>query len=448
MRTGEGSGARPRAEAARIVDAVVNRGRSLDALLTQADERVAARDRGLLRMLSYGVLRSYFRLAAQADARLRRPLARRDRTIHALLLVGLYQLTDTRVGEHAAVAATVEAARLLGRPRLAPLVNAVLRGFLRDGKPSPETSDRTVMFDHPAWLIDRLAADWPDQWEAILAANNEQAPMWLRVNARRTDACRYLELLAGRRGVAPEAVGALLAGADQAIRLAEPSAVDDLPGFAEGLVSVQDAAAQLAAPWLLVGGGSRILDACAAPGGKTAHLLELAAPDAALTAVEIDPERAASIRDNLARLGLGATVLSGDASKPEEWWENGAFDRVLVDAPCSATGVIRRHPDIKHLRRERDVDALAGLQSAILDALWPLLAPGGRLLYVTCSLLRQENDAVVEGFVRRQADARPQDMLPNNNIRALMCPTSLGFQILPGTAGLDGFYFACLEKRS
>ena len=209
----------------------------------------------------------------------------------------------------------------------------------------------------------------------------------------------------------------VLSGFIHAIRLAKPVPVAELPGFADGDVSVQDAAAQIAAPWLLMGGGSRILDACAAPGGKTGHLLELASPDSVLTAIELDPERLASIHENLERLRLDATVLAADASKPKEWWDGQPFDRILLDAPCSASGVIRRHPDIKLLRRASDIEALAGLQTRLLDALWPLLAPSGRLLYVTCSVLAAENDAVVGDFLARHSDAREDRVLPNYNIR-------------------------------
>ncbi|MGH8166659.1 MAG: 16S rRNA (cytosine(967)-C(5))-methyltransferase RsmB, partial [Woeseiaceae bacterium] len=243
---------------------------------------------------------------------------------------------------------------------------------------------------------------------------------------------------------------ATLAGFDQAVRLAEPEAVAGLPGFEAGLVSVQDAAAQLAAPWLLAGGARRVLDACAAPGGKTGHLLELmdGPGDASLTALDADPRRLALVGDNLARLGFTATLSAADASRPEEWWDGEPFDRILLDAPCTATGVIRRHPDIKLLRREADASNNARLQLALLEALWPLLAPGGRLLYVTCSVLAEENDAVVTEFLRRCPSADEDQVLPNYNIRDLMHRKACGFQILPGDRDLDGFYFAALRKRA
>lgn len=443
-------GAWIRANAAEVVDAVVNHGRSLNAAIVTGKAKLAPADRSLLRALSYGTLRFYWRLRAQVSSYLNRPLKSRDSVIDALLLIGLFQLTDTRISHHAAVSLTAEGARLLRRPKLVPLVNAVLRNFLRDDAPMPEPHDEQVQFNHPSWLIDCIRQDWPDDWQQILAANNDRAPMWLRVNSRHMTATQYLEDLAGACSAEhPDAAtGTLVPGLDQAICLAHPWSVDDLPGFRDGHVSVQDGAAQVAAPWLLADGGNLVLDACAAPGGKTGHLLELTGSGAVLTAVESDAERAGQIEDNLQRLGLEATVRVADASKQNEWWDGELFDRILLDAPCSASGVIRRHPDIKHLRRASDLAAMAQLQRDLLDALWPLLAKGGRLLYVTCSVLRQENDAVIEHFKSRHEDVSEANVLPNNNIRDLMVATQQGFQILPGTRNVDGFYFACLERDS
>ena len=432
---------RLRATAARVVDSVVGGGRSLDAAYLRHETDVAPGDRPLLRLLCYGTIRRHFRIRSWLGVLLDRPLARRDRLVDALLAVGLFQLTDTRIPDHAAVAATVDAARSLGRAKLAGLVNAVLRRFLREDLAETPPAGDEARFNHPRWLIAAIAADWPDDWRDILRANDERAPMWLRVNPRRCDLATYLDRLAAA-GIEAET----LPGLAQAVRLASPCPVTSLPGFAEGGVSVQDGAAQLAAPWLLDSVRGRVLDACAAPGGKSAHLLELGGDDVDLTCIDIDAGRAAAIRDNLARLGLTATVSVGDASKP-----NGsptALDGILLDAPCSASGVIRRHPDIKLLRRESDIGELAGLQRRLLDALWPRLKPGGRLLYVTCSVLAAENDATVSAFLERSPDAREIDVLHNNNIRALMRRKPCGYQVLPGTAGMDGFYFACLEKVS
>jgi 16S rRNA (cytosine967-C5)-methyltransferase len=277
----------------------------------------------------------------------------------------------------------------------------------------------------------------------MLKANNDRAPMWLRTNPRHGSAADYVSRLA-QLDIRAE----LLPAAPQAVRLLEAQPVDALPGFASGHVSVQDAAAQLAAPWLLDGRGGRILDACAAPGGKSAHLKEHGGDRVDLSCIDNDAARLVGVEENLQRLGLAATLLCGDASNPDAWWDGRSFDGILLDAPCSASGVIRRHPDIKHLRRAADVEALGGLQLAMLEALWPLLRPGGRLLYVTCSVLAAENDALVARFLTGRDDVGEVDLLQNNNIRDLMRDKACGQQVLPGTAGLDGFYFACLGKVS
>jgi 16S rRNA (cytosine967-C5)-methyltransferase len=434
------SGARLRADAAKALDAVVREGRSLDAVLTDAVERIREDDRPMLKMLCYGALRNHWRLREQLRALLDRPLKPRDSVIESLLVIGIYQLSATRVPDHAAVSMTVEAARMLRRPKYAGLINAVLRNFVRQkiNERQPLTEEST--FNHPLWLIRQLQADWPAHWQQILEANNDRAPMWLRVNARRMTAEQYL---------AKHAVPASgLTGLPQALRLAKPLAVEELPGFAEGLVSVQDAAAQIAAPWLLQNGGGQILDACAAPGGKTGHLLELLPGTATLTALDDDAVRLRSVGENLARLGLAATLIAGDASNPEAWCGTEKYDRILLDAPCSASGVVRRHPDIKLNRREADIPVMAERQRAMLAALWTVLKPGGRLLYVTCSVLVAENDACIGGFLASHADASENRLLPDNNIRDLMIEKPHGFQVLPGTAGLDGFYFACLDKAS
>jgi 16S rRNA (cytosine967-C5)-methyltransferase len=431
-------GARLRAEAATVLDAVVSDGRSLDRALAQSDVNVSPADRPMIRMLCYGCLRHHWQLRAELDALLDRPLRKRDRIIESLLTIGIFQLSDTRVPDHAAVSATVEAARLLRRPKIAGLINAVLRNFLRNKTRQEEPRDEEAQFNHPQWMIDRIREDWPDHWARILAANNERAPMWLRVNATYGTAAEYQ----ARNAIE----GTLLPGVENALQLDCPRAVEELPGFKAGQVSVQDAAAQLAAPWLLTDGGQRVLDACAAPGGKTGHLLELLGASADLTAIDSDAQRLSGIRENLARLNLGATVLAADASNSGEWWDGTQYDRILVDAPCSATGVIRRHPDIKLLRRESDIVALADLQRRILDSLWPLLKCGGRLLYVTCSVLAAENDGVVAPFLAAHDDAEEDRVLHAYNIRDLMIAKTPGFQVLPGTRGLDGFYFACLNK--
>lgn len=444
--SGDSVGVDVRAQATRVVDAVVRDGRSLDAALVAAEERLPRSEHALLRMLCFGTLRFHWSLCAVLEACLAKPLKRRDRIVHSLLAVGVYQLYETRIAHHAAVSLTVEAARLLKRPALKGLVNGVLRTVLRRPELREAATTEEARFNHPSWFISRLRSDWPEQWQAVLRANNERAPMWLRVNPRRAEPEAYRARVAESLGLPVAETTSVLPGVPQGVCLRQPMPVDALPGFAAGEVSVQDGAAQLAAPWLLADGGRRILDACAAPGGKTAHLLELADSAATLTAIDLNPDRVVQIETNLARLGLLATVSAADASNPSSWWDGEPFDRVLLDAPCSASGVVRRHPDVKHLRRESDIQRLAATQSALLDACWATLAPGGTLLYVTCSVFREENDAVIEGALARHSDMRVKNVLPNNNIHDLMCETVYGFQILPSPDGLDGFFFACLTK--
>ena len=436
------TGAMARAVAAEVIDAVVSGGVSLDAAIAEHEKKLPPNDRSLLRMLSYGVLRNHWRIQEWIGQLVERPLRRRDSVINALLAVGLYQLCDTRIPDHAAVSQTVEAARQLRRPKLAGLLNACLRRFQRDELAASEAADGEAKWNHPSWLIERLRADWPEDAESIMTANNARAPMWLRANAARQSAAEY-----GARLTLAEIEFSLLEGVPDAVRLAEPQAVDDLPGFFDGDASVQDAAAQIPARWLMATQPRRLLDACAAPGGKSGHLLELGGKDVDLVAIDSDAQRLERVRENHARLGVAATIVAGDASKPIEWWDGEPFEAILCDAPCSATGVVRRHPDIKLLRRASDINALSALQGDILDGLWPLLVPGGRLLYVTCSVLAAENDEVVGRFLETHDDALEDAVLPNNNIRDLMRKKAHGYQVLPGTADMDGFFFACLVKK-
>jgi len=439
--SGVKKGARLRATAAQIVDAVVSGGRSLDAAIAEHEVPVAPEDRPLLRLLCYGALRHHWRLQSWVDALLERPLKSRDSVVNALLAIGLYQLNDTRIPDHAVVSQTVEAVRFLRRPKLAPLVNAILRRARRDRIFDAEPSKEPAVHNHPQWMLDVLKTDWPDDWGDIVAANNARAPMWLRANPAHGTAAEYVERLR-----AEDIDCELATAAPQAVRLTEPQPVESLPGFAEGQVSVQDAAAQLAAPWLLDGIEGRVLDACAAPGGKSAGLLELGGDRIDLTCVDKDASRLEAVTANLERLSLDATLIAADASNPNEWWDGSSYNASLPDAPCSASGAIRRHPDIELLRRASDVVELAALQERLLAALWPMLEPGGRLLYVTCSVFAAENDALVAHFLGNTADAEEDRVLQNNNIRDLMRDKACGRQILPGTAGLDGFYFASLTK--
>jgi len=435
-------GGNVRAVSAEIVDAVVSGGQTLDTAITKNEQRVAANDRSLLRMLCYGTLRHHWRLQEWIDQLVSKPLRKQDRVINALLAVGLYQIVEMRIPDHAVVSETVDGARQLRRPKLAGLVNACLRRFVRDDLASKSPASDEARWNHPDWLIRRIRKDWPDDWQTILTANAERAPMWLRANASRNSAEDYRQRLQAD-GLDAE----LLDAVPDAVRLKEPQAVDKLPGFETGDASVQDAAAQIAARWLLQDVQGRVLDACAAPGGKSGHLLEIGGNKLSLVCVDNDESRTLSIAENLARIGRDATIIAADASKPEEWWDGALFDAILLDAPCSASGVIRRHPDIKLLRRESDLAGLAVLQRRLLEALWPVLAPGGRLLYATCSVLSVENDTVTGRFLADHDDAIENDVLPNNNIRDLMRRKACGYQILPGSAGMDGFYYAALQKK-
>jgi 16S rRNA (cytosine967-C5)-methyltransferase len=434
-----------RAAAARAVVAVAARGRTLETALAAERARGAAGPG--VQALAYGTVRWLPELDAVLALLTGPRPARLDPEVRAVALVGLFQLLHARTPAHAAVAETVEAVRRIGQPRAAGLVNAVLRRFQREAEPLLAEARRepAARFAHPAWLIGRLQADWPGRAEAILEAGNAAPPMWLRVNVARIAPADYRARLAA---AGLEARGCEFAPA--ALRLADPVDVAALPGFDAGEVSVQDAAAQLAAPLVAAAPGMRVLDACAAPGGKACHLLESTPGLAELVAVELDPARAGRIRDNLERLGLEARVVVGDAACPADWWDGQPFDRILLDVPCSGTGVIRRHPDIKLLRRESDIAGFAAAQRALLEAAWPLLAPRGRLVYATCSLLRAENEAVVAGFLAAGAgavDATESARLSLDDRLPAGGPGP-GLALPTGAADTDGFYYACLEKQA
>ncbi|MHB8744383.1 MAG: 16S rRNA (cytosine(967)-C(5))-methyltransferase RsmB [Sulfuricaulis sp.] len=429
-----------RALAAKVVAEVIVRTRYLDTALAESQAALArARDAALVQELAYGVLRWFHQLRAVTALFLAKPLKAQDQDVYALLLVGLYQLRHMRVARHAAVTETVAAVAALNKPWAKNLLNACLRSYLREETrvPAAIAADQSATYSHPAWLISEIQRHWPEDWTAILAANNERPPMVLRVNRLRLTRDQYLARLAGA-GLAARAVPVT----ETAVQLDTPVAVNELPGFAHGDVSVQDAGAQLAAVLLDAQPGDRVLDACAAPGGKTGHLHEHTPGLAELVALDVAPARLPQIAQNLARLAQTATTVSGDAAQPSGWWDGRRFARILVDAPCSATGVIRRHPDIKLRRRPEDLSKLITTQARILDGLWPLLQPGGKLLYVTCSILPIENEQRMENFLTHHADAS-EVLLPLNAGRA----KSIGRQILPGEAGLDGFYYACLRKN-
>lgn len=428
---------KPRALAARVLAAVWRGAHLDDALREWLVPDFPARDAALLRELCYGTLRLQPRLEFWLQHLLTRPLRAQDLELQALLLLGLYQLSETRVPPHAAVKETVEACRQLSKPWAVQLTNAVLRRFQREQAQllAELPQHEVARYAHPRWLLERVRHDWPDHWQEILEAGNQRPPLSLRVNRLR---CTRAGLLAelesagiGARNCeySPDGVIAL-----------EPFDVRTQPGFNAGHFSVQDEAAQLAAELLDVHVGMRVLDACAAPGGKTCHLLERC-PDAQVLALDHDAARVERIHENLRRLGLSAEVKVADAGQPQGWWDGRPFERILLDAPCSATGVIRRHPDIKAHRRAAEAYAAAAVQARLLAALWPLLAPGGKLLYVTCSLLFEENAGQMDAFMAGRADARA---LPITAAWGIESPP--GRQTLPGQSQMDGFYYACLQK--
>ncbi len=430
----------PRLTAVRVLAQVLGEGRSLATALPPSLARTADRDRSLVQALCYGTLRWQPHLDALLNRLLERPLKTREHQVRALLLSALYQILHLRAPDYAVVSQTVAAARSLGKPWAAGLANAVLRGFLRrrEALLANLAEDLAAHHAHPAWLLEQLQQDWPQDWEAIAAAANHHPPLTLRVNLTRLDRADYLARLA-----AVGLVAAPVPHAPAAVVLEQPLEVERLPGFAEGLVSVQDAGAQLAAELLDPRPGLAVLDACAAPGGKTGHILERQPKLARVLALDVDANRLARVGDNLRRLGLGAELCAGDGLEPARWWDGRPFDRILLDAPCSATGVIRRHPDIKVLRAATDIPTLAARQQSLLEALWPLLAPSGRLVYATCSVLRAENEAVVGAFLNRHPDAQEQPIAATWG-RAV----SHGRQVLPGEHTMDGFYYACLAKHS
>ncbi|WP_315905646.1 16S rRNA (cytosine(967)-C(5))-methyltransferase RsmB [Vibrio fluvialis] len=423
-----------RAAAAQVLFQVVDKGQSLSMALPAAQQNIRPRDHALLQEICYGALRYLPRLESIANALMDNPLKGKQRVFHHLILVGIYQLSFMRIPAHAAVGETVEGAQDLKGPRLRGLINAVLRNYQRNQEQldAQAVSHNAGKYGHPSWLLKLLQNAYPQQWEAIVEANNSKAPMWLRVNHQHHDRDAYQALLNN------ENIDSIVhSQAEDALKLAAPCDVTKLPGFEKGWVSVQDAAAQLSLHYLQPQDGELILDCCAAPGGKTAHILERT-QGSEVVAIDCDDTRLKRVHDNLKRLNLSAKVVCGDARYPQKWWQGSQFDRILLDAPCSATGVIRRHPDIKWLRRAEDIAALAELQREILDAMWQQLKPGGTLVYATCSITPQENVLQVKDFLARTSDAQLVGSELDNP----------GRQILPGEEDMDGFYYAVLTKQA
>lgn len=426
-----------RAVAATCCYQVVDQGKSLSDVLPKAQQQFDnPADKALLQEICFGVMRQLPLLDFVCQQLMAKPLIKQLRPLQFLIYVGIYQLKFLRVPDHAAIGETVEAARSLKGQSMTKLINGVLRSVQR----KPELFDLTlaptaVQHCHPSWLVQSLQQAYPAQWQAILAANQQKAPLWLRVNTRR---------------ISVEAFAAALSAADiafsqpdprlpQAILLTQPMDVLLLPGYADGWFAVQDLAAQFAAVFLAPQDGERVLDACCAPGGKTAHLLELA-PAAQVLALDKDASRLQRVHDNLQRLGHQAEIQAADAATPKQWWDGQQFDRILLDVPCSATGVIRRHPDIRWLRKAADIAALATLQQQILIQIWPLLKPGGTLLYATCSVLPAENQQQIQQFLAHHPDA--------SAVALGLDITASQWQLLPGEQAADGFFYAKLQKKA
>lgn len=428
----------PRLAAAKALAAVLNGKASLNSSLPTQMDKVEDRDRGFTQDLAFGTARWQPRLSALAAKLLQKPFKAADADVEALLLVGLYQLLYTRVPAHAAIGETVGCADKLKKPWAKALLNAVLRRAQRESEAllAELEHDPVVRTAHPRWLQKSLKAFWPQQWESICAANNAHPPMILRVNRRHHTRDAYLELLTDAGIAATPCVYST-----DGIILEAAADVRSLPGFAEGWISVQDEAAQLAADLLDLAPGQRVLDACCAPGGKTCHILEAEPELAGVVAVDLEAKRLVRVRENLARLGLSAELIAADGRDTATWWDGKPFQRILLDAPCSATGVIRRHPDIKLTRQPDDIAALAVLQGELLDAMWITLEVGGILLYATCSTLPTENTEVIEAFLARTPGARELDLATTAGIKQ-----PHGRQLLAQEGGHDGFYYAKLIK--
>ena len=410
------------------------------SLTTQLAKYKDLDDFSLIQESCYGSCRWFFLLEHILSGLLNKPLKPADLDIKCLLICGLYQLRELEVAEYAVINETVSAAVVMKKPWAKGLVNAVLRNYLRKKANIESTlSDRSlnVFHSHPDWLLAEIEAQWPEQSEQILSGNNQRPPMSLRVNQGLRSRMECLQALESAEKNA-------LAGdyASSAIYLSKPLPVSDIPGFDEGWISVQDEASQLVPGLLQLEPGQRVLDACAAPGGKTCHILESERSLTECVAIDLNSRKLERIRENLQRLGLEATLIEADASDVGAWWDGQQFDRILLDAPCSATGVIRRHPDIKILRKEKDIKSLMLIQQKLLTALWPCLKPGGLLLYTSCSLLRQENEAQIVGFLDSVDNAKYEGIAADWGVEC-----RFGRQLLPGASqSPDGFFFSLLSK--
>ena len=428
-----------RAAAAQVIAQILNGSGSLSSLLPTILPKIAENDRSLLQELCFGCCRYHPQLQAYTEYLLDKPLRAKDSDVQALLLLGLYQLLHTRIPDHAAIGETVEVTRYIKKPWATNLVNGVLRKFQRDSDKITAffSENRAFQSNHPAWMEGSISKSWPEQATHIMAANNQHPPFTLRLNTRNISRSDYLQLLQDT-GVNAKPTPYSPYG----ITLEHACDPRQLPHFAEGWLSVQDEAAQFSGDLLQLSPNLRVLDACCAPGGKTGHLLELE-PSLRVTALDVEERRLQRVRENLARLGVSANILCGDGTRPGDWWDGQLFDRILLDAPCSATGIVRRHPDIKVLRTPEEIDRLGQLQHQLLQSLWPLLKPGGVLLYATCSIMPKENTRVIEAFLTRNPDASCDQLDAD---WGLVQPC--GRQLLPQVDGHDGFYYARLRKAA
>jgi len=436
-----------RKAALNILLSVLKEGQSLSTL-THVTEGLDARDAAFARMISFGVLRFYGQLQALLKPLIKKPLKSKDLDVELVMIMAIYQIIHTRVPEFAVVDSAVKQVRKSKKKWAANMVNGVLRNFLRQTEEKEtealieELSTEEAKYSHPEWIIDRLKQDWPENWQDILQANNKQAPMTLRINCQQVKPDDFIEALENDYELSAEKLPAFPA----ALILQQPRDVKQLPGFTKGWFSVQDAGAQLAAQILQPQAGDTILDACAAPGGKTAHMYEVQ-PDIQVTALDISETRLQRVEENCQRLGFKPILIAADACEVDKWWQGELFDKILLDVPCSAMGVIRRHPDIKYLRWESDIDALVKLQREILLKNWALLKPGGTLLYATCSLFKAENEQQVEWFLEQVEDAQLVDISESVSKVKDLPVISTGVQLFPASGDTDGFYYALLRKN-
>lgn len=427
-----------RSLAAKLCYEVIDKGRSLDAALDGLPSDIEPRDRAFIQNLCFGVTRWYWQLKLAAEPLLNKPIRNKDKVIYFVLLQGIYQIKFLGIADHAAVSDSVECCDRLGKKWAKGMINACLRRFLRTKNEFRD--DSIADFSHPEWMAKTLYAAWPEHAKTILAANNQQPPMCLRVNPAKSSRENYLTLLAQQE---------LTANADPyskyGIRLSSNTSVNNLPNFFNGWASVQDTASQLAANYLDLETNDRLLDACAAPGGKTAAILESGAIKGEMHALDIGGERNNKLKNTLERLQLTKRVhiISGDARQPKDWWDNKKYSKILLDAPCTGSGVIRRHPDIKHHRTGEDLDQLIVTQKAILEALWPLLEQGGRLLYTTCSVFPKENERQIKHFLSNHSNAETLHIDHPTGIKR-----EYGVQTLPGISDMDGFFYCLLYKAS